>query len=217
MDGKNDHKDKQRDHQVLGNALQAALEIEAQHQEAEDDSDQHIDNVDARIGDHTHEAEISVLADQELNKIIDHPAGDDGIERHQGDVAKQGKVAVDVPLLAFLFQLVIHPDRACLGGTAHREFHDHRGQAEQKQAQNIHQHKAAAAELTGHPREFPYVAAADRTSGTQQNEAKAAAESFTFVVHTSLSFLLFSAQRRFPVSRPGRECAANRFICSSSA
>ena len=172
-----------------------ALEIEAQHEEAEGHGHQHVDHVDARVGDHLHEAQIRALAGQEHNEVVDHPAGDDGVEGHQGQVAQQAEQPVDMPFLAGLFQLLIHFDGACLGGAAHSELHDHGGQTQQHQAQDVNQHEAAAAELSGHPGELPDVAAADGTAGAEHDEAETASQSFSTVIHNDfLSFL-------FPLSR----------------
>ena len=183
MNRQNQHQRKERHHQVLGHALQAALQVKAQHAEAEHHRDQQVDHVDAGIRDHGHEAQIRGLSGEKLHEVIHHPAGYDRIERHQRQVSEQCQITVDMPLLAGLFQLVIHPDRAGLGRSAHGELHGHRRQAEQQQAQHIDKHEATAAVLSGHPRELPDVSAADRTAGAEQQEAKTAAEFFSFLIH----------------------------------
>ena len=127
------HQYQQRHHHILGHALQSALKVEAQNAKAQHHGDGHIDHVDAGIGDHVdkgvvlalHEGQRLDVAGQETHKIVHHPAGDDGVERHEADVAEQGEIAVDVPFLAGLFQLVVHSDRACLGRAAHGKFHCH--------------------------------------------------------------------------------------------
>ena len=98
-------------------------------------------------------------------------------------------MAVDVPLLAGLFQLLIHADRACLRGASNGKFHCDGRQTEQQQTQRINEHKAAAAILAAHPRELPHVAAADCTAGGKQNESQPGAELFSF--HEYALFLAF--------------------------
>ena len=178
MDRQHQHQHEQRRHQVLGDPLQAALEIEAQHREAQHHGDQQIDHIDAGVGDHGHKAQIGGLPAEEAHEVIHHPAGDHGVEGHQGNVAQEGEIPVDMPLLTGLFQLLIHPDRAGLRGAADGKFHGHGGQTQQQQAQHVHQHEAAAAELTGHPGEFPHVAAADGAAGAEHDEAETASQSF---------------------------------------
>ena len=69
-----------------------------------------------------------------------------------------------------LLQLVIHAHRTGLCCTSQRKLHGHDRQAQQQQAADIDQNKAAAAVLTGHPRELPYVTASDGTSCAEKDE-----------------------------------------------
>ena len=170
VESQHHHQHEKRHHHVLGHALKAALQVKAQHTEAEGNGDGKVDHVHGGIRDHVDEAEVCGAADEELHEVVHHPAGDDRVEGHQRDVAKQAQVTVDMPFLAWLFKLLVHLDRACLGSAAHGKFHSHGGQAEQKQAQHVHQHETAAAILTRHPREFPHVAAADGTARAEHDE-----------------------------------------------
>ena len=183
VDRQDQHQRKERHHQVLGHALQAALQVKAQHAEAEQHRDGQIGHVDPGIRDHAYEAQIRASAGEELHEVIHHPAGHNRVERHQREVSDQRQISVDMPLLTGFFQFVIHAHRARLGRSAHGELHGHRRQAEQQQAQHIDQHETAAAILTGHPRELPDVSAADRTAGAEQQEAETAAELFSFLIH----------------------------------
>ena len=63
---------------------------------------------------------------------------------------------------------------------AHGKLHDHNGQAQHQKAEDVEQHKAAAAVLAAHPWEFPDIAAADGAPGGQHDKAKAAAKAFAF-------------------------------------
>ena len=51
-------------------------------------------------------------AGQEFPEIIDHPAGDGGVVHHQQEAAGQAEPAVDVPLLAGLFKVLVGQDGA---------------------------------------------------------------------------------------------------------
>ena len=128
-------------------------------------------------------AQTFALAHQELIEIVEHPAGDHRVEGHQADVAEEGQIAVPVPFGAGLFQLLVHFYGAGLGGAAQGKLHDHDGQTQQQQAQDINQHEAAAAVLAGHPGKLPDVAAADGAAGAQQDESQTGGQSFSFV-HT---------------------------------
>ena len=75
------------------------------------------------------------------------------------------------PLVAGLFQALVHIDGAGLGGAAHGKLHHHNGQAQHQQAEDVQQHKAAAAVAPAHPGELPYIAAADGTPGRQHDKA----------------------------------------------
>jgi hypothetical protein len=91
-----------------------------------------------------------------------------------------------VPLLALAFKLLIHPDGAGLRRAAHGELHRHDRQAQKQQAEDIDEDEAASAVLAAHPREFPYVSAADGAACRQQDEAQPGTQAFSF--HLSLSF-----------------------------
>ena len=55
-----------------------------------------------------------------------------------------------------------------------------------QQAEDIDEDEAASAVLAAHPREFPYVSAADGAACRQQDEAQPGTQAFSF--HLSLSF-----------------------------
>ena len=127
----------------------------------------------------------SIELNGELKEVIEHPAGDHGVEAHQADVAKQGKTTVNVPFLTGFLELLIHTHGAGLGGATHGELHNHNGQTEENKAEDIDKNKSAAAVLAGEPGEFPNVAAADGAAGAQKDKAKTASQSFSF--HFNLS------------------------------
>ena len=187
-DGEDDHQYQERDHHVLGHAFQTALQIEAQDTETYRHGDREKNDIDPRVGYHINEVQARVLPDKEFPEIIQHPAGDDRIERHKSDISQKGEPAVDMPFGARFFKLLIHAQRACLGSAAHGKLHDHDGESEDQQAEDIYQNESAAAVLTGHPRELPNVPAADGAARAQKYEAESAAESFSSIVHKNTSF-----------------------------
>ena len=186
VDRQHDHQHHQKRHHILRDALQTALEIKAQNAEGHNDRHGQIRHVDAGVCDHGDEAEIFRPAGQESDEVIDDPAGDDGIERHERDVAEESDIAVEVPLLTLAFKLLIHVDGAGLRRTAHGELHRHDRQAQKQQAEDIDEDEAASAVLAAHPREFPYVSAADGAACRQQDKAQPGTQAFSF--HLSLSF-----------------------------
>ena len=62
------------------------------------------------------------------------------------------------------------------------------GRPSTKKAEDVEQHKAAAAVLAAHPWEFPDIAAADGAPGGQHDKAKAAAKAFAFLHSFYISF-----------------------------
>ena len=189
MDGKHHHQDHKKRHHILCDALQTALQVEAQNAERHNDGNGQIGHVEARILDHGNKAQILRLAGQEADKVINDPAGDDGIERHQRDIAEEGDIAVDVPFLSLALELLIHVDGAGLCRAADGKLHRHDRQAQNQQADDIKQDESAAAILAAHPRELPHVSAADRAAGRQQDKSQPGTQSFSF--HLQLSFLSY--------------------------
>ena len=186
VDRQHDHQHHQKRHHIFRDALQTALEIKAQNAEGHNDRHGQIRHIDAGVCDHGDEAEVFRPAGQESDEVIDDPTGDDGVERHERDVAEEGDIAVQVPLLALAFKLLIHVDGAGLRRAAHGEFHRHDRQAQKQQAEDIDEDEAASAVLAAHPREFPYVSAADGAACRQQDKAQPGTQAFSF--HLSLSF-----------------------------
>jgi len=93
---------------------------------------------------------------------------------------------VDVPFLTGLLQLLVHFNGTCLRSAAQGKLHSHDGQTQQHQAQHVDQNKAAAAVLTGHPGELPYIAAANGAAGAQKNESQTGSQTFS-IIHFFLS------------------------------
>ena len=188
VDSQDDHQTQQSHHHILGDTLQAALQVEAQDCKADGNNDQHKGHIDTGVGDHTDKTQVGGLTDNKLVEVVQDPAGNYGVEAHQADVTEQGQIAVDMPLLTGLLQLLIHLNRACLGRAAHGELHDHNRQTQKDQAQYIDQNKDATAVLAGHPGELPDIATADGTACTQQDESQTGSQTFA-IIHKSYSSL----------------------------
>ena len=69
-------------------------------------------------------------------------------------------------------EFAIRPHRTFLARTADGKFHRHDRQTEDEQEQHITHDERAAAVLTDHPRELPYVAHADGAACGKQDEAE---------------------------------------------
>ena len=82
--------------------------------------------------------------------------------------------------LSWLFQLTVHEKGTCLSRSSDGKFQHKSRDSQDDQTQKIDQHKAAAAILPAHPREFPYISAANGAAGGKHNEAKPASKLFTF-------------------------------------
>ena len=185
--GQNDHDEEQGDHHALGHTLQTILQALSADQNAQNDHEHHPEGHNAGACQHLGELACHLVCVQagELSggshiKIVQHPACNGGVEHHQQVTADQGEVAMDMPLLARLFQHLIGPHRAFAAGTAHSKFHGHNGQTQNDQKQQVKQYKGSSAALTCHIRKFPHVANADGTACRQQDEAQPRFQRFTF-------------------------------------
>ena len=187
MGGENQHQHKQGYHEIFGNTFQTALQLESQNKKANENSEEQADNIDGRVRDHFHKTKSLAFSGEKHDEIIDHPSGDHRVERHQGDASDQSDISVNVPFLPGFFQLLVHPDRACLGCSADGKFHCHAGQAEKKQAEHVYKDKASSTVLTCHPGKFPDISAADGTSRAEQDKSEPAAEAFSLVVHDAIN------------------------------
>lgn len=171
MHRERDHNDKQRDHHDLGDALKPVLQPDGADRDAEHDHDEHPERHRPGACQHIVERRADLLGAHTLEltggseiEIMQHPARNRGVEHHEQVAANEGEVAVDVPLLARLFQCLIGVHRAFAGSAAHRKFHGHDGQAQNDEEDQVEQHERAAAALTCDIRELPHVANADGTA-----------------------------------------------------
>ena len=63
-----------------------------------------------------------------------------------------------------------------------------------QQAEDIDEDEAASAVLAAHPREFPYVSAADGAACRQQDEAQPGTQSFSFHLILSFHFVVLNSE-----------------------
>ena len=102
----------QGDHHDLGDALEAFLHAKAANQKAQNDHDDHKDGHFSGGGEHLAKDAADLLgahagdkiAPEEFIKVIHHPTGDGGVVHHKQAAAQHAEPAVDVPLLARLFE-----------------------------------------------------------------------------------------------------------------
>ena len=168
----------QGDHHDLGDALEAFLHAKAANQKAHNDHDDHKDGHFSGGGEHLAVDAADLLgahagdkiAPEEFIKVIHHPTGDGGVVHHKQAAAQHAEPAVDVPLLARLFEGLVGLYGAFAAGAAHGQLHGHNRDAHDDQADEIKQHKVSAAVLAGDIGEAPDIADADGAAGTDQQE-----------------------------------------------
>ena len=190
VDGQHHDEDEKRQHHDLCHPLQSLLQAEAAHQEAHDD---HGHRQNAHLhggGEHLAEDGADLLrrhpaaegAEGEAAEVAHHPARDGGVVHHEKAAAQKAEPAVDVPLLARLFQGPIGQHRALAPGPAHRQLHGQHGDAHDDQADEVEEDEVAAAVLAGDVGEAPDIANADGAARTHQQKAQPGPEGFTFHV-----------------------------------
>ena len=187
VDRQDYHDGQQRQHHDLGDPFQAALQAPDADQNTDHDHHDHPERHHAGIGKHVckdpfHRGGVQPLksADGGQVKIVQHPAGDRGVEHHQKIAANQRDIAVNMPFLPGLFQGLVSPHGAFLAGAAHGEFHAQNRQAENNQEYDIKKHKRAAPALTGHVRKFPYVSDTDGAARGKQDKSKSGTQLISF-------------------------------------
>ena len=126
MDGQNDHEGEQRDHQVLGDALNAFLDAKVADREAEQTDEDGPEGQLERVAEHFTEPAGDFLgrftderSGDVLQAVVHHPAGDGGVIHHEQGTADDREPAVPVPFGAFRFEDVVGA-----GGTSLRTAAD---------------------------------------------------------------------------------------------
>ena len=187
VDCQHHHDDQQSDHHDFRDFLEAVLQTAGADEDADGHNDHHPEAHGQRACQHLGELAghlVGVKAHQLTGsghvEVVEHPAGHRGVEHHQQVAADEGEVAVDVPLLAGLFEGLIGAHRALVAGTAHGELHGHDGQAQNDEEQQVEQHESAAAALTCHVGELPHISDADRAASGKEDEPESRFEFFAF-------------------------------------
>ena len=195
MHRKDEHQDQQRDHHVFRHAFQTLLQPEREDRKAQHDRDRHIADHGGGVRHHAAERGADLpgvqpdkIPREAVHEVVEDPAGDGRVEHHQQHAADERGVAVDVPFCALRLKLLIHPNGAYLRSAPDGKFDGHDRQTQNDEEDQIQQHKRAAAVLPRHPRKLPHVAHADGAAGRKQDEAEAAAQTFSFHIVTPFLF-----------------------------
>lgn len=105
-------------------------------------------------------------------RIVEHPAGDHGVEHHEQIVSGDAGVFGDMPAAARLFQDIQRLGDTPAAATADGEFTDDDGQSQQKQAQQVNDKKSAAAVFAADIGKFPDIAQTNGAPGRYQDKAQ---------------------------------------------
>ena len=178
--GKEDHDDKQANHHLLGDALDTFLEPERYNPEAEHDGDGHPENHKRGVRKHFAEARCNlvrgsleeVCVGDHLVEVIEHPARDHRVERHQYVVRRNQRELGPVPLGARLFQVIEGTGDTATAATTQREFCHENREPQEKQEAKIGQHKSRTTVLACNIGETPDVAQPDGATGSDKDKTK---------------------------------------------
>ena len=192
MNGQHQDQHQQSGHHHLADPLQTLLHADAAHQHAGGHCNNHPQSHFGGAGQHITEYLAADLGGHaggkdtgdELEEVVQHPAGHSGIVHHQQAAADDGEPAVNVPLAAGLFQGLIGKHRTFAAGAAHGQLHGQHRQAQHHQHDEVDQHKKSTAVLPHHKGKAPHIADADGAPGTHQQEAQTGLKRFAF--HDSL-------------------------------
>lgn len=128
---------------------------------------------------HTRGIQAHKVAPHHLDKVVQQPAGDGGIEHHEQIVARDAEAAIPVPLGPFWFEHMERTGDALLAGTAHGELHDHNWQSHDEQKQQVDQYEGRAAVFSGDIGEPPHISQSDGTACGDQQEAQPGRKGFS--------------------------------------
>ena len=203
-DGEKYHDDKQADHHLLGDSLDAFLETEGDDAEAKRDGDAHPENHERGVREHFAEAGRNLVGSSleetcvgdHLVEVVEHPARHHRVEGHQDVVRRNQRELGPVPLGARLFQVVEGAGDTTTAATAKRKFRYQDREPEEQQEAEIGQHECRTAVLACDVRETPHVAEADGASGSDENKTESGFKVFSF--HVRKNSKLFSKSRWTP-------------------
>ena len=177
----------QGEHHGLGDAFHALLHPQRADEDGDDAHHRHPEDAFHRRGQHGVEdgrGGLRVgpheLPGGELRHVGEHPTGHRGVEHHEQIAPGDAHPFVLVPVSARRLQHVEGPGDGALGAAAHGELHDHDGQSQDHQEDEVHDEEGRAAVLAGDVGEAPDVAEADGAAGGDEDEPQTTAESLTF-------------------------------------
>lgn len=99
-----------------------------------------------------------------MQQVGEKPSGDGGVEHHQGVIADDRQLAVDMPRLFGRSQCIEGKTDVLLAGPSNGEFHDHDRKTEDDEKQDVDEHKSSPAVPAGNKGKSPYISQSDGAS-----------------------------------------------------
>ena len=132
-----------------------------------------------------------------LDRIVQNPSRNHGVEHQKDIVADHGQIAHQVPFRSLLLQHAVRGQNASVTCPSHGVFHGHDRDAENCQKDDVDEYKKTAAVLAGDVWESPYIADAYGTACRQKNESKPGSERFSFfhISPNKNSWMMFCGTR----------------------
>ena len=176
-DAEQEHDDEQRRHHDLRYTLDALLKANRTGNKADSDGNEHPDDHLGGVLHHGREhlcsrvnRSICELTRREFWNVGNHPAGDGRVEHHEDHAADIPPPAKPVEAALWL-EDVKGECRALLARTADGKLHDHDGQAENHEENQVQQHEGCSSVLTRDVWKAPDVANADGAACRDENKS----------------------------------------------
>ena len=189
VDGQNDHDDEQGNHHEFGDFFDPILKSEGTDGESQYDDDKRKKYHGRRTlgqvlkgSNHSFGGCVVELSGQHSVEIIQHPAGDGGVEEHQHIICHESQFAVEMPFAAGLLKDVKGADRRGAAGPSDGQLHGHDRNPENHKKKEIQKNKDRSPVVSHNVWETPYISYADGASRRNQDKAKATFEFFSFHV-----------------------------------
>ena len=207
-DKEDDQNEEQRRHADLVELLDAALdaldddERADRHKDKGEEDDRQREEGRARrgvIAEHMIEVAQRVAVDLAglggvACDVAQHPAADVGVVA--GDDERDRPAHPADPGVALVAELAEGVDDVRLAGAADGELREHRGHADERHDQQVHEQERSAAALKGLAGELPDIAEAHGGAGGSKDEAKLAAPLRAIVFHGDRSLPCFAMFRK---------------------
>ena len=140
----NQHEQQQAGHHVLGDAFNAGLDAQIANAKAGENDDNHIACHGYRVAQQAAEnvadtfgIQADEAADSHFVEVIQHPAGNRGVEHHQENVAGDCTVFIQMPFCTGRLQHVKGFCCTAHAGAANSKFCYHDGQSQKQQKAKI--------------------------------------------------------------------------------